>query len=87
MTVTQDRRKRAATLGATIHKARRMQHLQQGELARLIGLSNGSLSRIENDKLTTRPRLNTLRLLAEVLELEYALLLKLAGYAPNGKRP
>jgi transcriptional regulator with XRE-family HTH domain len=75
---------RSATLGVTVMKARRMRQLRQAELGRLIGVTRSTVSRIENDHET--PRMNTLVLLSEVLELPYAKLLKLAGYTANGNR-
>jgi transcriptional regulator with XRE-family HTH domain len=56
------------SLGSAIAKARRDRDLTQADLARQIGLSPSTLSRIENDH--ELPHRNTLMELVEALELD-----------------
>jgi len=54
-----------------VMKERRALALTQAELGELVGLTRSQISRIENDRLTTEPHDNTMRLLAEVLDMPF----------------
>jgi transcriptional regulator with XRE-family HTH domain len=55
------------TLGKTISKYRRAKSLKQSELAERMGVSQSYIARWETDR--SRPRENSLRQLAEILEV------------------
>lgn len=82
-----NRRRRIADKGGTIgHRvlvARRTLGLSQRELSKHTHVHVSTISDIENDKHV--PRRNTLRLLADVLDLSFDELLKLLG--ENSSRP
>ena len=76
-----------SALGRTIRHARRAQRLSAYEAAKRTGLVHrATLQRIETGEIT-RPRPETLRSIAEVLELDLDDLLALAGYVKADELP
>jgi len=68
------------TLGLTILRARQRKGLSQREVVRLSGnrVSNCCIAWLENSKYNPQP--NTLRVLCEVLELDFLKLMVMAGH-------
>lgn len=61
---------RMETIGARLRHARELQFLNQEELAARSGIGVATISRIENNHFEKRPRLSTLRRLAEELDAD-----------------
>jgi transcriptional regulator with XRE-family HTH domain len=61
-----------ATIGTRLAGARRRKFLTQEELAQLSGVKVVTISRIENDRQTSTPRLSTIRKLAQALDADPA---------------
>ena len=57
------------SLGSKIKNARRMAMLSVRGLAKLTGINEGHLSRIENDKI--QPRIDTIKRIAEALRTDW----------------
>lgn len=66
------------TLGSVVAARRQQMDLTQRELARKVGISNSTVSRIESDDGIT-PDTKTIKALAEVLGVDYYYLLALSG--------
>lgn len=58
------------TIGARLRNARQRRLLTQEELAKASGIQVVTISRIENDRQESQPRLTTVRKLAKALEVE-----------------
>jgi transcriptional regulator with XRE-family HTH domain len=78
---------RAESLGATIRKLRKEQHLTQAQLAQEIGVDESYISKIETGRLNYTPSQETLRLLAQALKVDPLQLLALAEKTPDELRP
>ena len=65
-------------LGAVVAAKRKMMGLSQRQLALRIGINNATISKLEKDP-SLEPNIQTIRLLANALELDYAYLLSLSG--------
>lgn len=68
----------SATLGSVVHNEREAAHLTQRELARMIKVSNSTISRIESDD-GIHPDPPTLKAISDVLKVDYNYLLALNG--------
>ncbi|MCI6699542.1 MAG: helix-turn-helix domain-containing protein [Lachnospiraceae bacterium] len=68
----------SVTLGSVIHDEREAAHLTQRELARMVKVSNSTISRIESDD-GIHPDPPTLKAISEVLKIDYNYLLALNG--------
>jgi transcriptional regulator with XRE-family HTH domain len=78
---------RAESLGATIRRLRKSQHLTQAQLANDIGVDESYISKIETGRLNYTPSQETLRLLAQVLKTDPLRLLALAEKTPDELKP
>jgi len=69
-----------STLGALVREARERKRLSTTTLSHAVGISQSTLSRIENDRIVEAPEPQLLRRLSDVLELPQPLLLESLGY-------
>lgn len=72
-------------VGPIVRRRREDLDLSQGRLARLAGLSQGYLSKIEKGSVKS-PGVGSLHSLAAVLDIDPERLLREAGYPTNGRR-
>lgn len=63
------------SIGNRLREAREFQAMTQEELAQASGVKVVTISRIENNRQLSRPRLSTIRKLAEVLKVDPAYIL------------
>ncbi len=73
------------TLGENLKKARQMSKFSLREVEELIGISNAYLSQLENDKIK-KPSANILHKLASLYELDFELLLEVAGIVKRNSK-
>lgn len=59
-----------STIGARLQEARKGRFITQEELSAKSGIQVVTISRIENDRQTSQPRLTTIRRLAEALSVD-----------------
>lgn len=59
-----------STIGDRLREAREQRFMTQSELSAKAGIQISTISRIENNRQESRPRLSTIRKLAEVLRVE-----------------
>lgn len=59
-----------STIGDRLREAREQRFMTQSELSAKAGIQIATISRIENNRQESRPRLTTVRKLAEVLGVE-----------------
>lgn len=64
-----------STIGSRLREARELRALTQEELAQASNVQVVTISRIENNRQTSRPRLSTIRKLAEALGADPAYIL------------
>ena len=69
-----------ATLGALVREARERKRLSTTALSHAVGISQSTLSRIENDRIVEAPEPQLLRRLSDVLELPQPVLLESLWY-------
>ncbi len=67
------------SFGEYITRLRKLKGYSQRKLALITGISNTTISRIEKN-ITTNPDLNTLKLLAQHLNIDEIYMLEAAGY-------
>lgn len=70
------------SFGEYITRLRESKDYSQRKLALVTGISNTTISRIENN-ITTAPDLNTLKLLAKYLDIDEIYMLEAAGFKEN----
>lgn len=58
------------TIGARLKEARERRFMTQSELSAKAGVQIATISRIENDRQENRPRITTVRKLAEALSMD-----------------
>jgi transcriptional regulator with XRE-family HTH domain len=70
-------------LGETIKRLRKAQKLTQAQLAEAVGVDESYISKIEKGRLSYTPSEETLRLMAQILEVDQLELLSLAQKTPS----